>query len=150
MDGVNCFLFGSVTSLLAAPESLFNSLQNLGVFIYINIGLESPDQQTLDILGKPISSSMVTDAFRRIQDINRSYSNIEITVNLLMDDDLPEGHYKETEKLLRETQTFQQNKGSVYFSPLSFDSPSRTRLFEFNRLKLMSRFPTYLYIIQRL
>lgn len=150
MEGYNCFLFGSVTSFLEAPRRLFDSLQELGFSTYINIGLESPDQKTLDTLGKPITSAMVADAFKRIQEINRSYSQIEITANLLMDESLPGGHYRETEKLLRESQTFQQNKGAVYFSPLSFDSPSRTRLFEFNRLKLMSRFPTYLYIIQRL
>lgn len=150
LKGSNCFLFGSVTSLLESSEMLYSSLQQLNTSIYINVGLESPDQNTLDHIGKPITSAMVQEAFQRIQSINKSYSNIEITVNLLMDENLPVSHYQKTEALLRNNQTFQQNKGTVYFSPLSFDSPSRSRLFEFNRLKLMSRYPTFLYIIQRL
>ncbi|BHH82834.1 radical SAM protein [Desulforhopalus sp. 52FAK] len=150
LDGMNCFLFGSVTSLLEAPEDLFFELQKLPCNTYINIGLESPDQETLDRLGKPITSSMVLEAFQRIQFLNNAFPKIELTANLVMDSTLPPSHYQETEKLLRGSQRFQQNKGTIYFSPLCFDSPSRARLFEFNRLKLLSRYPTYLYIIQRL
>lgn len=150
LDDVNCFLFGSATSLLEAPEHLFKELYRLPGKIYINIGLESPDQSTLDQLGKPISSSFVWDSFKRIQALNAAYSNIEISTNFIMDVNLPSGHYAEVEKMIRDTQTYQQAKGTIYFSPLIFDNPSRARLFEFNRLKLMSRFPTFLYIIQRL
>ncbi|MFT5698950.1 MAG: hypothetical protein ACI8ZB_001806 [Desulforhopalus sp.] len=150
LDGVNCFLFGSATSLLEAPESLFEDLHKLPGKIYINIGLESPDQSTLDQLGKPITTCMVRDAFKRIQTLNMRYPDLEISSNFIMDGNLPSGHYREIERLIRDTQTYQQAKGSIYFSPLTFDQPSRARLFEFNRLKLMSRFPTYLYIIQRL
>lgn len=150
LNGSNCFLFGSISSFLNCPESLFKNLQELPPHIYINIGLESPDQETLNQLGKPVSSAMVHNAFNRIGEINRRYSTIEVTANLLMDGDLPDSHYSAVEKLLRNSQTFQQSKGSIYFSPLSFNSPARSRLFEFNRLKLMSRYPTYLYIIQRL
>lgn len=150
LDDVNCFLFGSATSLLEAPEYLFEELCRLPGKIYINIGLESPDQSTLDQLGKPISSTLVWDSFKRIQALNAAYINIEISANFIMDAKLPSGHYEEVEKMIRDTQTYQQAKGTIYFSPLTFDSPSRARLFEFNRLKLMSRFPTFLYIIQRL
>jgi radical SAM superfamily enzyme YgiQ (UPF0313 family) len=118
--------------------------------VYINIGLESPNQSTLDQLGKPITSAQVWDAFKRIQSLNRAYANLEISVNLIMDENLPPAHYKEVEQLIRDTEVFQQAKGTVYFSPLTFNKPSRSRMFEFNRLKLMSRFPTFLYIIQRL
>ena len=150
IDDFACFLFASATSITDAPEELFAKLQSLPGKSYINVGLESPDQKTLDQLGKPISSNLVWAAFHRIQNINKTYSNIEVTINLLMDSSLPEGHYRKAEELLRDTQTYQQNKGTVYFSPLRFDQPSRKLFFEFNRLKLMSRFPTYLYIIQRL
>jgi len=150
LNSVNCFCFGSATSLMQAPDQLFTDLQHLQGKTYINIGLESPDQSTLDQLGKPISSSLVWESFRRIQDINSTYSNIEISANFIMDDTLPSGHYKEVEKLIRDTQTYQQAKGSIYFSPLTFDQPSRAKLFQFNRLKIMSRFPTFLYIIRRL
>lgn len=150
IEGSNYFLFASAGSLLGAPEALFQDLNAAPGMTYINVGLESPDQETLDKIGKPLSSSTVWEAFRRIQQINHSYSKIEVTVNFIMDGNLPTGHYPEIEKLIRDTQIFKQPKGCVYFSPLTFDKPSRARLFEFNRLKLMSRFPTFLYIIQRL
>jgi hypothetical protein len=150
LDGVSCFFFGSATSLLEAPEQLFFELNQIPGMVYINIGLESPNQSTLDQLGKPITSAQVWDAFKRIQSLNRAYANLEISVNLIMDENLPPAHYKEVEQLIRDTEVFQQAKGTVYFSPLTFNKPSRSRMFEFNRLKLMSRFPTFLYIIQRL
>ncbi|MFT5727199.1 MAG: hypothetical protein ACI8PB_001333 [Desulforhopalus sp.] len=150
LNSVNCFFFGSATSLMQAPEQLFTDLNHLQSKTYINIGLESPDQSTLDQLGKPISAALVWESFKRIQDINRTYSNIEISANFIMDDTLPSGHYKQVEKLIRDTQTYQQAKGTIYFSPLTFDEPSRAKLFQFNRLKIMSRFPTFLYIIRRL
>ena len=118
--------------------------------IYINIGLESADQETLDKIGKPISAHQVQQAFDRIQDINNRYNSIEITANFLMDDTLPINHYPKIIELIRDKQTFSKPKGTIYFSPLTFDKPSRARLFEFNRLKTLSKFPTYLYIIQRL
>lgn len=150
LDDSNVFLFGSVTSLLEAPEQLFHNIEKLPPRIYINIGLESADQETLDKIGKPISAHLVQHAFDRIQDINNRYNSIEITANFLMDETLPKNHYPKIIELIRDQQTFTKPKGTIYFSPLTFDNPSRARLFEFNRLKILSRFPTYLYIIQRL
>jgi radical SAM superfamily enzyme YgiQ (UPF0313 family) len=144
------FLFGSATSLVNAPEQLFTNLEKLPGMYYINIGLESADQETLDRLGKPISSTLVEEAFTRMQEINDRYQSIEITANFIMDGELPAGHYPAILELLRERQTRSKPKGSIYFSPLTFNQPSRARLFEFNRLKILSRFPTFLYIIQRL
>jgi len=144
------FFFGSVSSLLNAPNQLFNDLQQLPVNSFINIGLESADQATLDKLGKPLSEKLIVEAFQRVQDINDNYSGIEITCNFIMDSNLPKNHYPKTINLLREQQSRVKSKGTIYFSPLTFNQPSRARLFEFNRLKILSRFPTYLYIIQRL
>lgn len=144
------FLFGSVSSLLNAPDQLFNDLQHLPIKSFINIGMESADQATLDELGKPLTEKLIKEAFRRVQEINDNYPNIEITCNFIMDSNLPEEHYPKTMNLLREQQSRTNPKGTIYFSPLTFNQPSRARLFEFNRLKVLSRFPTYLYIIQRL
>ena len=144
------FLFGSATSLLNTPEDLFNDLEKLPGSFYINIGLESADQKTLDKLGKPISAELVREAFRRMQEINDRYQTIEITANFIMDGDLPANHYPAILELIRESQVHTKPKGSIYFSPLTFNQPSRARLFEFNRLKILSRLPTFLYIIQRL
>ncbi len=144
------FLFGSATSLVNAPEQLFINLEKLPGMYYINIGLESADQETLDKLGKPISAGLVEEAFTRMQDINDRYGSIEVTANFIMDGELPANHYPAILELLRERQVHSKPKGSIYFSPLTFNQPSRARLFEFNRLKILSRFPTFLYIIQRL
>lgn len=144
------FLFGSVTSFLNAPEYFFQQLNTLPGMTYINIGLESADQETLDRIGKPITEKQVRESFTRSQDINDRYSSIEITANFIMGDKLPENHYRKILDLIREKLPHVKPKGSIYFSPLTFNQPSRSRLFEFNRLKIMSRLPTYLYIIQRL
>ncbi len=144
------FFFGSASSLLDTPEDFFGDLKRLPGMFYINIGLESADQETLDRIGKPISATMVEEAFTRMQEINDRYGNIEITANFIMDENLPANHYPAILKLIRERLVFTKPKGSIYFSPLTFNQPSRARLFEFNRLKVMSRLPTFLYIIQRL
>lgn len=149
ISGSNTFLFGSVTSLLNTPIQFFQQLEEFPGKTYINIGLESADQETLNIIGKPITEKMVQEAFNRSQDINDRFPSIEITSNFIMDENLPENHYIKILKLIREQQSHVKAKGSIYFSPLTFNQPSRSRLFEFNRIKIMSRFPTYLYIIQR-
>jgi len=150
LKGSNTFLFGSVTALLGSPDWFFKELEETGGNTYINIGLESADAETLDKLGKPITPKLVSESFSRIEEINNNYPTIEITANFLMDEGLPANHYPSIEKLIRDSQTHTRPKGTIYFSPLQFDQPSRKHLFTFNRLKIMSRFPTYLYIIQRL
>lgn len=149
LDQKYVFFFGSVSSLLNAPDQLFKDLQHLPVKSFINIGMESADQKTLDELGKPLTEKLITEAFQRVQEINKHYPDIEITCNFIMDSNLPKNHYPKIMGLLRDQQTKTSLKGTIYFSPLTFNQPSRARLFEFNRLKVLSRFPTYLYIIQR-
>ncbi|MCP4021981.1 MAG: radical SAM protein, partial [Desulfobacteraceae bacterium] len=56
-DSPLLFLFGSVGSLLKAEDSLFNAIDALPFYTYINIGFESVDAQTLDIIGKPVSAA---------------------------------------------------------------------------------------------
>lgn len=144
------FMFGSADSLLNADKALFESLNNLPLQTFINIGLESYDGATLDLLGKPLTPKKVGRAFRRIQEINHEYSNIEVTCNFVMDESLPKSHYTSLMVLLRESQTRTKPKGCIYLSPLKFSSPSRQVLYDFYKLKTLSRFPTFLYIIQRL
>lgn len=150
MRGANVFLFGSISSLLNAPQQLFDDLSHLPANIYLNVGLESADQATLERLGKPVTAAQVEEAFVRIQDINDRYFNIELTSNFIMDERLPENHYPSFLRLVRDSLTRTKPKGSVYLSPLRIGRPSRSIIFEFNRLKVLSRVPTYLYIIQRL
>lgn len=62
------FLFGSVDSLLGARERLFQLLDSTPFSTYLNVGLESSDGATLDLLKKPISPGKVQDAFTRMLD----------------------------------------------------------------------------------
>lgn len=144
------FMFGSVDSLMNADPDLFEALNLMPYRTYINIGLESADQETLELIGKPITASQVEDAFMEIQRINGSFVNIEVTANFIMDEKLPAGHYPSFLRLVRESIERPKTKGTVYLSPLRINRPSREVLFEFNRLKTLSRVPTFLYIIQRL
>ncbi|MBT8329460.1 MAG: radical SAM domain-containing protein [Desulfofustis sp.] len=150
LDGTNTFLFGSVGSLHAAEEKLFDDLDKLPGRVFINIGLESADQATLDLLGKPLRAEKVSAAFHLIQTINKRYRSIEITANFVTDPDLPESHYKTMMELIRDQVGTTRDKGCIYLSPLRFNDPSRARLFDFYKIKRLSRLPLYMYTIQRL
>jgi hypothetical protein len=93
---------------------------------------------------------MVGQAFKKIQAINNACPNIEITCNFVMDESLPGTHYDTLMTLIRDSVNRTRPKGNIYMSPLKFGSPSREVLYDFYRLKAKSRFPTLLYIIQRL
>lgn len=150
MKGNFLFMFGSVDSLIAADRAFFKRLNRLAFQTFINIGLESYDQATLNFLGKPLTSEKVGHAFEKIQAINDSHSNIEITCNFVMDEALPDSHTEALISLVRGSITRTKPKGSVYLSPLKFDSPSRQKLYDFYKLKTLSRLPMFLYLIQRL
>ena len=148
--GANYFLFGSVDSFLNSEKSLYYELSKFPGEFYINVGLESADQETLDVLGKPITSGQVTEAFKKMQYINDNILNIEVTANFLMDETLPKNHYPSFLQLVSDSLDRKKPKGCIYLSPLKFDNPSRELVFDFRRIKLQSRLPTFLYIIQRL
>ncbi|HLA26345.1 MAG TPA: hypothetical protein VJZ49_00450 [Syntrophales bacterium] len=76
----NLFIFGSVDSFLKAGKSLFDKLDGLPYATFINVGMESPDQETLDSLGKPIRAEEVKDAFRR--QILKEFREIKIVSRL--------------------------------------------------------------------
>ncbi|PID44808.1 MAG: radical SAM domain-containing protein [Proteobacteria bacterium] len=143
------FMFGSVSSLLGAPGSLFAELERLPGRICINIGFESADQRTLDQLGKPISESDVIEAFLRSQEINDTFQSVEITANFVIDETLPATHFTALSTLLRDRVNRSRSKGSIYLSPMQFEDPRRSKLFLFYRYKCLSRLPLFLYTIQR-
>ncbi len=144
------FMFGSVDSLLNAGKIFFKTLNGLPFQTFINIGLESYDQKSLDLLGKPITKKQVGYAFKKIQAINDTYPNIEITCNFIMDENLPDSHNTALLNLIGKQERRTKPKGCVYLSPLKFNRPSRQVLYDFYKLKSSSRFPTFLYLIQRL
>ncbi|MGI9535541.1 MAG: radical SAM protein [Desulfocapsaceae bacterium] len=150
IDGSNTFLFGSVSSLLSTGTDLFDDLDRLPGRIFINIGLESADQFTLDILEKPLLAADVCAAFSKIQWINNRCRSVEVTANFVTDPELPDNHYKTMLELIRDQIGAPREKGCIYLSPLRFNDPSRARLFDFYKLKRLSRLPLFMYTIQRL
>ncbi len=155
LKGTSLFLFGSVDSMIHSEERLFGSLNRLPFSTYINVGLESNDPMTLEGLKKPVSVERVREAFVRILDINRRYEKIEVTANFVFGKDLPSGHLPSLLELIGDRLDLSRNKGAVYLSPLMEESMrdkegKRELLRRFLKLKTQSRFPTFVYLIQRL
>jgi hypothetical protein len=149
LEGCFLFLFGSVDSFLNAAESLFEALNGLPYRTYLNLGLESADQECLDFLGKPLKAPKVEEAFRRMTEINGRYDRIEVTANFVVDMKLPSGHWAALSRLTRDYFRRYSDKGAIYLSPLSRDH-RKALLQKFKELKMKSRRPLYLYLIQRL
>ncbi len=149
MKGANLFIFGSVGSFLSATENLFEILDVMPYRTFINIGLESADQNSLDILNKPVSAAKVRDAFIRMNEINLKYERIEVTANFVLGPVLPENHSDSIIKLVsglgRHTE-----KGAIYLSPLDGGEAVREIRRQIYNIKNYSRVPVYLYLIQRL
>ncbi len=144
------FLFGSVDSLLSAGYNLFEALNRLPFYTYINIGLESADSATLALIGKPLEPNQIKDAFQKMLDINRQYLNIEVTANFLLGERLPPAHLDSLIELIRSSLNRFYSKGAVYLSPLNSCHNHNQLLRQFVEIKNKSRLPTYLYLIQRL
>ncbi|MDF1593010.1 MAG: radical SAM protein [Desulfobacterales bacterium] len=144
------FLFGSVDSLLGSDESKFSALNRLPFKTYLNLGLESVDPETLDVLKKPITSEKVKDAFIRTIELNKKYERVEISVNFVLGEGLAIGHLPSLLDLVRNSLDRFYSKGAVYLSPLIGSNNKKELLRQFYRVKTMSRFPVYIYLIQRL
>jgi hypothetical protein len=144
------FLFGSADSLLRSGEKLFEDLDQLPFYTYINIGLESADAATLAQINKPLELHKVKDAFRKMLDLNRRHLNIEITANFLLGDRLPESHHPSLIELIHGGLNRFYSKGAIYLSPLNTSRDKQTLLRRFVEIKSKSRLPAYLYLIQRL
>lgn len=150
LEDPKLFMFASVDSLLRAGDGLFEQLNQLPGYTYINMGLESVDQPTLAGIGKPLSAKRIREAFQKMLDINREYANIEITANFLLGERLSPEHYRSLAELLSSVPGSPSRKGCVYLSPL-LDSPQKPELLPaFRELKSQSRLPTFIYLIQRL
>jgi hypothetical protein len=144
------FLFGSADSLLNAGEKLFETLNQIPFYTYINIGLESADAATLAHINKPIGLDKIKDAFQKMLDVNRRYLNIEITANFLLGGRLATDHYAALIELIRSYLDRFYSKGGIYLSPLKTSHNRAALLRRFVEIKNRSRLPTYLYLIQRL
>jgi hypothetical protein len=145
----NLFLFGSVDFFLEAKESSFKRLNALPYNIYLNIGLESLDDETLNLIGKLLTANDVREAFQKALYINATYDRINITSNFILGKFLPRPHIEELKTLLGKVNR-RQEKGTVYLSPLIGASERRQILKEFKEIKRASLLPVYLYLMQRL
>jgi hypothetical protein len=144
------FMFGSVNSLLKSENGLFERVDQLPFYTYINIGLESNDTQTLTHIGKPLNKSNVIDAFKKMQDVNNTYRNLEITSNFVIGKGLSTEHYESLIELLQTASFTARDKGVIYLSPLK-DSPKKRELLPLIKdIKNQSGLPVYVYLIQRL
>ena len=144
------YLFGSVDSLLDTGNDLFDTLNQIPLYTYINIGLESVDPATLAYINKPLDPRKIEDAYDRMLEINQSCLNVEVTANFLLGDTLAPDHYGAMIELLRNRLDGCYSKGAVYLSPLDSSRNNRRMLQTFIDIKNLSRLPTYLYLIQRL
>jgi len=144
------FMFGSVNSVLKSENSLFEKLNQLPFYTYINVGLESTDKSTLEFIGKPLSEFKVREAFRRMLDINSANKHIEVTANFVIGKGLSAKHYESLKELLQTASAASRDKGAIYLSPLK-DSPKKRELLPLVKdIKKQSRLPVYVYLIQRL
>lgn len=155
MKGPRLFLFGSADSLTRSREDTFETIQRLPFHTHINIGLESADPETLEVLDKPITAALVEKAFERMLEINRTYPSIEVSANFVFGGQLPKGHLPSLVSLSRGKLRRFWEKGALYLSPLVDEVPLRgdekRRLLEdFREVKLRALLPTFLYLIQRL
>ena len=144
------FLFGSIESFLNADTEIFNAINLLPYYTYINIGLESFDQATLDQLKKPVSADAVEKTFFQMAVINKTYPNIEMTSNFVLSDELPDNHIKSFKYMTGDKLARHYVKGAIYISPLLACSPKRGLQKKFIELKNYSKMPTYIYLIQHL
>ncbi|MBW1649351.1 MAG: radical SAM protein [Deltaproteobacteria bacterium] len=145
------FLFGSVDSLINAKKELFEALNSLPFYTYINIGMESADNTTFRLLKKPLVSKKIKEAFDNMLLINQKYMNIEITANFVMGDMLSDEHYQSIITLSKSAGKSFYGKGAFYISPLEKSgAPSSYVQKKFLWLKNSCAMPTYIYIIQRL
>jgi hypothetical protein len=152
LKGPGLFLFGSVDSFIKANYTFFDRLDMMPFSLYINIGLESADRETLEKLNKTITPESVNDAFAKILEINKMYENIEVTANFVFGKDLPEGHLPAFARLMEKQLDHYTAKGAIYFSPMlkGINKTKRGIKREFYKIKTMSRLPIFLYLIQRL
>ncbi len=143
------YIFASTTSLLNAPSWLFKELNKIGYKnIYINCGIESFEQEVLNLIGKPISNKETNEAYKLALDINRDTTCIEISFNLLISKNFPLKHIKTLYEKIT-FPTFKLPKGAIYISPILGEQYSLRDLKDIIfKLKANSKWDINLYLMQ--
>jgi hypothetical protein len=150
MQDPKLFLFGSAESFLRRDKNFWESLNRLPFYTYVNLGLESLDGNTLELLRKPVSPEDMIMAFNRMLEINKSYEHIEVTANFLVSETFPASHISSLLKHTGDLSGSHAGKGSIYISPLKGSAKNKEILAQFREIKQKSRIGTFLYLIQRL
>jgi len=150
MQEPRLFLFGSAESFLEKDNDFWQNMNRLPFYTYINIGLESFDDATLQFFRKPVPSSLMKEAFARMLEINKEFANIEVTANVLIGEDLPANHIPALAAHLDRVIKKPIGKGCLYISPLKGSRKTKKLLDQFRTIKQQSRIPVFLYLIQRL
>jgi len=145
----NLFLFGSVDPFLKAKSSLFDRLNQLPFQTFLNIGLESFDQETLSLLGKPLRAEKTGEAFRKMVAVNRGWEKVTVSCNFVLGADLPQRH-KEGIKTALAQETTAKDRGTAFLSPLFGRAQRRKIINEFIEIKRSSPLPVFIYLAQRL
>ncbi len=145
----NLFMFGSVDPFLKAGNPFFENLNRLPFRTFINIGIESFDQETLSLLGKPPGAEKTKEAFRKMLAVNRQWQNITVSCNLVMGTDLPRRHLEGVKRALAEEATV-RDRGTAFLSPLFGRAGRREIIAEFIGVKRSSHLPVYIYLAQKL
>ena len=144
------FLFGSPDSFLEKEKNFWINLNRLPFYTYVNIGLESFDNETLKFLKKPVQAAETRKAFTHMLAINKNFQNIEITANFILGEGLPADHIPSLVKHAGQVLKQAVGKGCIYISPLKGSRKGKEMLDTFRGLKQKSRLETLLYLIQRL
>lgn len=148
-EGAFLFTFASAASLSGADAAFLGRLAAQPFKTFINIGLESPDAETLEMLGKPVGPEEVRAAFRRAVEINNKYENVAVTMNFVVGDELPESHYEGIKELLS-SNTIRRGLDTVYLAPLIGASSRRRTIDRLMEIKRAARPEVYLYLFQQL
>ena len=144
------FMFGSIDSLIHSEKTLFDKLETLPFYTYINIGMESYHQETLNLIKKPVTTKKVETAFEKMLEINKKYNSIEITANFVMGKELPDEHYNSILELAAAKLEHPYSKGCFYISPLENCGTTRYIQKKFFEIKNSNPISSYIYLIQRL
>jgi len=141
------FLFGSPISILEKSLSEFRQLDGLPFDrIHINVGIESLDEETLEIIGRPFKLSDAQSALNKIDQIHSETKKIEIGVNFLLGEHTGANHLKFLLKWLSTANYM--GKGYVFVSPMV---ESNWGLGRIKRsvldLKSVSKIPLFMYIL---
>jgi len=146
-DRPSFFLFGSPDALLDVSDAGWDALDRLPFDVRINTGVESLDEATLGCLGRPTPLSLVREAVKRADEVNRRWNRVSVSLNMVTGSGLPGSHH---DSLARFVASRDALDAPLYLSPLKDHADRRTTLKELTALKRMGRGPVFLYLLQRL